>query len=235
MKWLLYLFLFLLFIIFLILLIAITKLTVYVQANHSQNNNQIKIRFSIWFGLIRYTITIPNGKDDKDTSDIERKKETQTDRISKKKEKKKKHPIKDFLAYAHDSKVILNRVVDLIPIIKDFLKKVTITKFEWHSQIGTGDAAQTGIVTGVGWSIKGTIVGVISHYLNLKVHPDYSITPYFQHTVSETKLGCMFHFRIGQAMVAGIRLVKKWRGGLPKFKSPTLSKLNETDSDKKSV
>ncbi|WP_010678427.1 DUF2953 domain-containing protein [Bacillus timonensis] len=123
----------------------------------------------------------------------------------------------------------------MVPILKSFLKKISITKLEWHSHIGVGDAAHTGVITGIGWSIKGTIVGVISHYLSLKTDPDYSITPSFQRAVSETRLRCMIHFRIGYAMVAGIRMIKRWRGGLPKFKSPSLSKLNETDSDKKSV
>ncbi|RFB17919.1 DUF2953 domain-containing protein [Bacillus sp. HNG] len=123
----------------------------------------------------------------------------------------------------------------MVPVFKRFLKKISVSRFEWHSHIGVGDAAHTGIITGLGWSIKGTIVGVMSHYFNLKTHPEYSITPSFQVAVSETRLRCMIHFRIGYAMVAGIKAIKRWRGGLPKFKSQTLSKLNDADSDKKSV
>lgn len=213
----------------------ITRLTIFIEANHSQDDDHIKIRFSIWFGLIRYKINVPMVAVDKETPNIVFKKEKKASISTGESKKKEKFSVKNLLANIHDTKEVIKRVVDMVPILQRFLKKISVTKLEWHSHIGVGDAAHTGVITGIGWSIKGTIMGVISHYLNLKTHPEYSITPSFQVAVSETRLRCMIHFRIGYAMVAGIRVIKSWRGGLPKFKSRTLSKLNETDSDKKSV
>nr|WP_309099667.1 DUF2953 domain-containing protein [Fredinandcohnia onubensis] len=232
MKWLLFI---LLFLVLLTLLILVSRLKIYIEANHLRDDDHIKIRFSIWFGLIRYTINVPMVAVDKESPRVVFKKEQKASASTGAKKKKEKFSVKNLISDLSDTKVILNRVVDMIPIIKSFLKKISVTKLEWHSHIGVGDAAHTGVLTGLGWSIKGTIVGMISHYLNLKTHPDYSITPSFQFAVSETSLRCMIHFRIGHAMVAGIRVIKRWRGGIPKFSSPTLSKLNETDSDKKSV
>ncbi|MEK5441522.1 MULTISPECIES: DUF2953 domain-containing protein [unclassified Fredinandcohnia] len=232
MKWLLFV---VLFLVLLLLLIMISRLKIYIEANHLRDDDHIKIRFSIWFGLIRYTINVPMVAVDKESPSIVFKKEQKASVSTGANKKKEKFSVKNLLADYHDSKLILSRVVDMIPIVRSFLKKISVTKFEWHSHIGVGDAAHTGVLTGLGWSIKGTIVGLISHHLNLKTHPDYSITPSFQFVVSETSLRCMFHFRIGHAMVAGIRVIKRWRGGIPKFHSSTLSKLSETDSDKKSV
>ncbi|MFS0822402.1 DUF2953 domain-containing protein [Bacillus sp. 1P02SD] len=232
MKWLLFISLFL---VLLIILIMITRLTIFIEANHSQDDDHIKIRFSIWFGLIRYTINVPMVAVDNESPSIVFKKEKKGNIATDEKKKKEKFSVHNLMDNLHDTKVILQRVIDLVPILKNFLKKIAVSKFEWHSHIGVGDAAHTGIITGLGWSIKGTIVGVMSHYLDLKTPPDYSITPSFQVAVSETRLRCMIHFRIGYAMVAGIKALKRWRGGLPKFKSQTLSKLNDADSDKKSV
>ena len=39
-------------------------------------------------------------------------------------------------------------------IVKDFLKRVKINGWKWHTQIGAGDAASTGIVTGYAWGQK---------------------------------------------------------------------------------
>ncbi|MFT4414986.1 DUF2953 domain-containing protein [Fredinandcohnia humi] len=232
MKWLL---LILFLIILILLVIAFTKLTIYFQLNHSHDNDDIKIKFSIWFGLIHYTINVPAVKVDEDSPSIVFK-ETRQSNVSERKEKQnKKYSFKNFLASIQDWKTLLNRIFGMTAIIKRFIKKITITKFEWHSHIGVGDAAHTGVLAGLGWSIKGTLVGLISQYMRLKTCPDYSITPSFQKAVSETKFVCMIHFRIGHAMVAGMRLIKRWRGGIPKFKSPQLSKLNGTDSNKKSV
>ncbi|MEH7238122.1 DUF2953 domain-containing protein [Bacillus sp. JJ1562] len=232
MKWLLFI---LLFLVLLILLIVITRLTIFIEVNHSQDDDHIKIKFSIWFGLIKYTLNVPMVAIDKETPSIVFKKEKKANIATNKKKQKEKFSVKNLLENLHDTKEILQRVTDLVPILKHFFEKITVSKFEWHSHIGVGDAAHTGIITGLGWSIKGTIVGVISHYLNLKTNPDYSITPSFQVAVSETRLKCMIHFRIGYAMVAGIKAIKRWRGGMPKFKSQSLSKLNKADSDKKSV
>ena len=232
MKWFLFI---LLFLFLLILLIMITKLKIYIEANHIRDDDHIKIKFSIWFGLIRYTINVPMVAVDKESPSIVFKKERKGNVATGTKKKKGKFSVKNLMADFRDSRLILKRVVDMIPLVKNFLKKISVTKLEWHSHIGVGDAAHTGIITGLGWSIKGTIVGMISQHLNLKTHPEYSITPSFQLAVSETSLKCMIHFRIGHAMIAGIRVIKRWRGGIPKFNSPTLTKLNETDSDKKSV
>ncbi len=213
----------------------ITRLTIYISANHSQDDDHIKIRFSIWFGLIKYTINVPMVAVDDETPGIVFKKEQQSNIQTGEKRKKDKFSIHNLIKNIQDAKKILQKIIDMVPILRNFLKKISVSKFEWHSHIGVGDAAQTGIITGLGWSLKGTLVGIMSHYLTLKTHPDYSITPSFQVPVSETRFTCMIHFRIGHAIVAGVKAFKRWRGGMPKFHSPSLSKLNKADSDKKSI
>ena len=102
---------------------------------------------------------------------------------------------------------------------------------EWHSVIGVGNAALTGTLTGALWSVKGGVLGVISNYMRLKDMPNLSITPSFQKAYSQTQLSCMIQFRIGYAMVAGLKLVKFWKGGKPKFKTKPLSFISKDKSN----
>jgi hypothetical protein len=228
MKWILLIVLIILAILFLII---ISKLKVLVQINHSPKNQDIKIRLSTWFGLFRYTIHIPLLKLDDDSPSVVVKHEEKSNlKKENVKDKKKKFTPKEIIQAIQDAGSILEHVVNFHKIIKKFLQKVSITKIEWDTVFGIGDAAQTGIFVGVGWSVKGCILGIVSQYMNLKAQPKISITPLFQQLYSETKIECIFHFRVGNAMLAGIRLVKYWKGGLPKFKSSPLSMLSGSNS-----
>ena len=49
---------------------------------------------------------------------------------------------------------LIKRLQEVHTIVKDFLKRVKINGWRWHTQIGAGDAASTGIVTGYAWVTK---------------------------------------------------------------------------------
>ncbi|MCA1032349.1 DUF2953 domain-containing protein [Bacillus timonensis] len=232
MKW----FIIIILILFLIcLLIIFTKLHVKIFIRHAQDNDHIKVKFKAWFGLIKYTIDVPLVKVDDDSPSIVIQEQTSTGRKSEAgSQKTKQFTALEIIRSLEDTKTVLQHVVGLHAIIRKFLLRVTITKFEWHSILGIGDAASTGILTGLGWSIKGGILGIVGSHMILKTNPDITITPSFQQPFSQTNFVCMIHFRIGNAMLAGIRLVRFWRGGTPKFKSFPLSILSGTHS-KKSV
>ena len=53
-------------------------------------------------------------------------------------------------------------------IVRKFFKKVSVKRFEWHSMIGVGDAAHTGMATGALWAIKGSIVGLIKSLFKIE-------------------------------------------------------------------
>ncbi|UII57977.1 DUF2953 domain-containing protein [Cytobacillus spongiae] len=228
MKWLLVVGIVLLVLLFILVL---SKLKISVDYFHGQDNDHLHIVFKIWFGLIRYKIDVPVIKVDEDSPSIVVKEETETEAgtegTTKKKDTKKFTP-EELLKSFSDMNQLLKHVIGLHRIIRSFLGKVQITELEWHSVIGIGDAAYTGMLTGAFWAVKGSIIGALSHYMKLKKSPKLSITPHFQLPISQTRLTCMIQFRIGHAMLAGIKLVKFWKGGRPKFKSQPLSQLSNS-------
>ncbi|KAB2338838.1 DUF2953 domain-containing protein [Cytobacillus depressus] len=220
-------------IIFVIIFITIlfSKLKVYFRYDHLNDDDHIKVEFRAWFGLIRYKIEMPLIKIDDNSPTVVVKQEKSMKQESVNKDTKQ-FGAQDLLNYFHDVKAILHSVVSLNRIIKKFLRKVTIRQFDWHTSFGLGDAAYTGMFTGAFWAMKGSIIGVISHFMKLKTPPNLSITPQFQFALSQTSISCIFYFRIGHAMLAGIKLMKYWKGGRTIFRTKSLSALsnNKTKS-----
>lgn len=198
----------------LLILIILTKLTILVQYYHHNDNDDLRLEFRIWFGLIKYKKHIPLIKIDDNSPSIVVKDETSD-------KKTNQFTPDDFLTNLKNSKELLKHVIGMNVIVRNFFRKVSIKKFEWHSLIGIGDAAYTGMATGALWGIKGGIIGLLSHFLKLKEMPHLTVTPHFQAAVIQTQFTCMFQFRIGQAILAGLKLIKFWKGGKPHFKSKT--------------
>ncbi len=73
MKW---LFIALIILFLLLLLLIISKITILLSYHHIRDDDQLTIKFKIWFGLIRYTISVPLIKIDKDSPEIVYKKES---------------------------------------------------------------------------------------------------------------------------------------------------------------
>lgn len=90
---------------------------------------------------------------------------------------------------------IVKKLQEIHSVLKKNLKKVKINQWRWHSQIGTGDAASTGIITGFAWSIKGLVVGVAGEYMHIIDIPELEITPVFQGKgfASRCELTASFH------------------------------------------
>ncbi|MFD0827281.1 DUF2953 domain-containing protein [Neobacillus sp. M.A.Huq-85] len=229
MIWVLLIFLILLL---LFLLIIFTKLTIKVNYYHHNDNDDLKIEFRIWFGLIKFKKHIPLIKVDDNSPSIVVKGKKKKDHSSKKSSNEEVHHITpdDMMTNFKNTKEILNHVIHMHIIIRKFLKKVSIKQFEWHTMFGVGDAAHTGVLCGGLWTIKGGIAGLLSNYFNLKEMPILTVTPHFQATVIQTQISCMFQFRIGQAILAGLKLMRFWKGGSPNLKSNTNFSKEKTKS-----
>lgn len=219
----------LLAIIFLMFVISILKLSIFIDFQHLDDDDHLKIRLKTLFGLLRYTINVPLIKMDKQSSEVIVSQQEGLGDMENELGKKqmKRYTPEETIFSLKLIKQIATHVIDLHVIVKKFLSHISITKFEWHTKLGTGDAANTGLAVGIGWSVKYGVVAVLSKYMKLKSAPLLSINPDFLQPVSETKFVCMIQFRIGHAMLAGLRIVKYWRGsGLSKIKSLVADNAN---------
>jgi hypothetical protein len=196
----------------LVFVLSMMKLSITIFFQHAQDDDKWKITFRTLFGIIRYTIHIPLAKIETESPGIVVDHKETVKNISESKPKRSKYTPKEMIDSFQKTKEFAQHVIRLNEIIKKFLRHISITKLEWQTKIGTGDAAATGMIVGLGWSLKYSLVALLSKYMKLKTAPCLMITPSFHEAVSETKFVCMIHFRIGHAMLAGIRIMKYWRG-----------------------
>ncbi|MBM6617454.1 DUF2953 domain-containing protein [Bacillus suaedaesalsae] len=206
-----------------LILLLISKLHITISFSHKKDDDQLTIKFRVW--LFRYTLNIPLIRVDQETNSIV---------VAKKKEKEepksKQFTAQEILNSFKDTKEILQHVISLHRIVSKFFSKVRVHKLEWHTNFGIGDAALTGVLVGAGWALKGSIIGLISRYMRLKEVPEMSITPLFLQVYSQTQIKCIISFRIGNAILAGIRIVKFWKGGKPTLNNgPSILKAKNTE------
>ena len=215
----------------LFLLIIFSKIKVYINYQHHNDDDHLIIQFKAWFGLIKYKLEFPLIKiDDNSPTIVVKQKMPDAKQDSLEQKSTKQFSFEDFLNSLHDMKELLKSVVSLQTIVQKFLKKVVVRKLEWHTVVGIGDAASTGMISGAIWTVKGGVVGLISNFLKLQAVPIMTVTPQFQLVVSHIAFSCMIQFRIGHAMLAGIKILKYWKGGKPRFRNKPLSALNESKS-----
>jgi len=209
----------------LFIIIWFTTITIVLDYSHQQDDDHFKVKLKAW-KFIHYTVEVPVVKIDKDEPDLIYK--TKNKHGEHETNKVTPHEVSERIS---DYKELLEHVFGLSMVFRKFFKSIKIKQFEWHSVIGVKDAALTGILTGTAWAFKGGIVGLFSKYMKLMVYPEISIYPSFQIPLSQTKIKCMFKFRIGNAILAGIKILKYWRGGKGSFKTKPLSMVSEDENN----
>lgn len=196
-------------IILLIVMIPFLKINVNLNYLHDKDNDDLKLKVSTLFGLISFRFEVPVIAVDDDSPSIVVKEEQHSSLSDS--EKTDKFTAKEILRGIEKAKDFLEHIVGFHKIVSRFLSHVIIHHFKWHSVLGIGDAAHTAILAGVAWSIKGTVLGIISNYMKLKTKPNIIVEPLFQQISSHTELSCMFSFRIGHAILAALQVVKHRR------------------------
>ncbi|HEX3031636.1 MAG TPA: DUF2953 domain-containing protein [Bacillota bacterium] len=92
----------------------------------------------------------------------------------------------------------------LLPALHKIIAKTEIRHLSWRTTFGTGDAASTGVLAGVAWSLKGSLVGWLLHQVKkVKTSPQLKVIPQFSTSVFSLEFHCIFVVRAGHIIVAG--------------------------------
>lgn len=211
-------------VIILILLIGIilSNITFTLWFSKHNKNDQAVLDVKMLYGMVNMHYEMPslvfenmkNGflmKLEKRSS-IRRKKETSDKtRINKRK----------VDIWAKDVKIMLRSTASLKQWFNRTLAHVKVHKLDWSTNISTGDAAWTAIVTGSIWAIKTTLIGWFSYRVRMKQNPRLFVVPVFKDEPQlATELSCIAQISCGYAFYAGIVLmfrVLKVEGGLKRW------------------
>jgi len=111
----------------------------------------------------------------------------------------------------------LNKVAQMFERPGDLLSALTVSKIEWWTKLGTEDPAQTAILTGIAWGIKGAVVALLRQHIDVPQESlSLQIYPLFSKTALSTNFRCTLKARFGRILLADRQI----RGGRPRRISP---------------
>ncbi|SFQ07204.1 DUF2953 domain-containing protein [Salibacterium halotolerans] len=192
------------------LLAAATPITVTLHIQYRQQKQDIHVTVTIWHVFYK-TIHLPLLELDEETGSILAREKTESS-MGKGEERKVKETPEEMKSQWDSMQMWLGHINHLRPLLFRFLHTWKIKKFRWNTRFGTGDAAWTGFISGMAWTVKQTAGGLLSAVMKMTCRPDVSVSPEFQRRKFESEFLCMVTVRAGHAIITGIRVVKHVRG-----------------------
>ncbi|MGG0188111.1 DUF2953 domain-containing protein [Bacillus rhizoplanae] len=177
-----------------VLFILLSKLSLKISLLYTETEKQCLFQVKIW--MIHYTFDVLER--------IEKQQKKTDQKIEKAGEEGGTED--KFVAMLDSIAEVIKRMQEIHTMMKGFLQKVKIKNWRWRSQVGTGDAASTGVITGYVWSVKGMIVGVAGNYMEIIDAPQLEVTPIFQGKTVASHCELTASFRIYRAVKAVVRI-----------------------------
>lgn len=210
------------FILVVIGLIVITPVQITLHYRRAGEEDHLLVELSAWFRLIRRTYEIPAMNVER----AGRMPELVAKMRTFQQGKVKKESVNDITGrqvkkWSDLYQELLKRVHDLRPLAKALCKRVRCTRLEWHTQMGTGHADETGALTGIVWGVKSVIVGTFSHMVTLRAIPRLSVQPVWNESVLHTEVNVHLRIYLGHLLHSGLKLLFRMRRGkwLPKWQT----------------
>lgn len=194
-----------------VIILVLTELKVTIQLIHDERDHLLCLSVTAWYGLIKVKkewqfVQLILGQNPSIAYQGETESHDQPF-----KQKKERLAWAKIVRLRRRARELLKQVHALKEILKPFGRKVTVLKWQWHSSLGTGLADETGVLTGLAWCFKSLITSCLQRYLNWGAKPEVSVRPNFQKPSFSTHFACMIRFRIGYAILAGIRILLNLR------------------------
>lgn len=195
------------------MIIIFSPIKIQIQVHKQGKNDEVIIDFWFLYQLFHLRKMIPMIAIESIHEGTKFKTETKVSMVSELEPKKDRLTPEKVTHWNKQYHRFLKHVTDFYEVMKRFLSHVHIDKLYWQSQVGTGEAMETGLLTGVVWSIKGSILGIISKYIILTKDPILVVEPNFQQRVFRTNFECIISFRLGHVILTGIRIILKFLKG----------------------
>ena len=101
---------------------------------------------------------------------------------------------------------VIKRIIDRFELV--FLLTHNCSFFSWQSSFGCANPAVTGILTGILWSAKSSLVAILQTKLNFKELPIIEVKPNFTKPQPLLiKFSGIFNFRLGQLILIALGVI----------------------------
>jgi len=195
-----------------------SKIKLQINFRRKDDKDEIKLKATAFYGLLRYTITIPFLDLIRQSALIKEEKLKFIHVLAK---------IGADLSIAGKTVRNVNRTesitVSEIKYIYDEIisiykrheenihyleKKVIIEKFEWETTVGIDDAAITAVASGALWAIKSNIIAVLLNRYEFKeLH--INVKPCYDNECIFTTINCIIMFKTGHIINAAMPIFLK--------------------------
>ncbi|MED4784977.1 DUF2953 domain-containing protein [Brevibacillus choshinensis] len=201
-------------VIVMVILVFITPVQIMLFYGRVGENDHVIVELSAWFRLIRRKYEIPMVflKQSEAGPELVAKVET-VQKKNRTKEKIKDLTRKQMNKWYHNYRDLLEKIHDLQPMFSQLFKRIRCTKLDWHTVMGTGQASETGALTGIIWGVKSMLIGVISHSISLRVIPRMSVQPTWNQAMIRTQFHCVLHVTLGHIIVVSAKMYFQLRKG----------------------
>ncbi|WP_404453594.1 DUF2953 domain-containing protein [Virgibacillus necropolis] len=113
-----------------------------------------------------------------------------------------------FSDLLQEVKFFLKTIKETTPSISWVLKKLSIHKLHWHTNVGAGEASSTGMLSGGVWSIKGLVIAFLREASHVACSFHVNVIPYFQHKLFNSEIDMKFSIRVGHAILGGLKILR---------------------------
>jgi hypothetical protein len=195
-----------------IVVFSSVRIGIHFQRVH--DNDQLAIDIKALFGLVHLKYEVPVLKLKERFSSVEVKTEVESgnENITLRAARKTITP-NMVMQMAQKSRQSLRYVHGFLDWVKQTLAYIRCEKLTWYSKIGTGDAAETGVLTGLVWGVKTSLLGYGLRHLSLRTVPSVNVIPLYDQRLFHSELKCILRIRVGHAILAGMRFLPRFLKG----------------------
>ncbi|WP_138753454.1 DUF2953 domain-containing protein [Paenibacillus sinopodophylli] len=181
------------------------------------HNDDAEVNIKALFGIIRYTLKVPIIQFTGTSVQLKEEVSKTSAGINTWKEFNEDIDPEKVVSSIEKFKHLLQMTRNLTGWVRKTLTKVRLLEWNWNTSVGTGDAMWTAMSTGLVWSVKTSIIGVLSQMVKLKTEPKMNVQPIYQRSAFTTEWSCIAQIRFGYAILAGLQLfvrMRKMKGGV---------------------
>lgn len=188
-------------------LIFYTKIYINIKYKRSNEDDYISLNIYMFKKLVTYSMEIPIidivSRDDFlgfestiSTIQDEDKSDTRNNSYKDTKSSKNIRRIRFFIRKIVSFTRVYCQIIDKI------LKSLICEKLYWRTVFGSEDAAITGIITGLLWTMKALVLKKLEGRIFYIGHPVISVNPMFGRSRFDVDFQCIFSIRLGNVIKA---------------------------------
>lgn len=181
-------------------------LVIHIHIAKDKRNDLIAVSFTTLFGFIKYKIEFPMinwiiSLQEEPVLEVD----AEIDKNDKPQQKQKKRNLfdpKEIGNYQNQIGSFLERHFKDLYYIG---RKTSVKTLQWKTVLGTGDAAITGILIGVIWTIKGMLISILQNHITCE-ETDILVQPNFREQQFMTYVNSIIQIKTGHIIIAALKL-----------------------------